>query len=238
MKKIIALCVMGVFLAYSAESLAVKRYGENFCGDARFTCIKVKRGQSWEKLWPNSYQREVVKRLNRINMRLRPGMVIAVPKKLDQLTINDIAPFPDTIEPRNEKTIVVNPAALAWGAYDKDGRLIHWGPMSGGKVHCRDIGRGCRTKVGNFHVYHRDGAKCFSKKFPVGGGGAPMPYCMFFKGGYALHASKEVPGYHASHGCVRIFYNDAKWLNKHFIDLPSERRGTTGTNVIVNPYDV
>ena len=40
---------------------------------------------------------------------------------------------------------------------------------------------------------------------------------MFFHGGFALHGSYEVPGYHASHGCVRMFVNDAKWLNEEFV---------------------
>lgn len=55
-----------------------------------------------------------------------------------------------------------------------------------------------------------------------------MPYCMFFKGGYAIHAS-DVPGYNASHGCVRVFYEDAEWLNREFADI--------GTSVIVRPYE-
>ena len=236
MKKIIALSLFCIFSFGLTDVYAVKRYGENFCGDPRFTCMRIKSGQTWQKLWPNEYQREVVKRLNRINMRLRPGMVIAVPNKLPVLTLNDISPFPKYIKATKEKLIIVEPSALAWGAYDEDGRLRHWGPMSGGKAYCSDIGRNCRTILGNFAVYRKDDAKCFSKAFPVGRGGAKMPYCMFFKGGYALHASDEVPGYHASHGCVRIFLNDAKWLNEQFIETPSADNNFVGTKVIINPY--
>jgi lipoprotein-anchoring transpeptidase ErfK/SrfK len=39
---------------------------------------------------------------------------------------------------------------------------------------------------------------------------------MFFHRGYALHGSYDVPGYNASHGCVRMFVKDAKWLNQEF----------------------
>ena len=64
----------------------------------------------------------------------------------------------------------------------------------------------------HFYVFHKKGANCISKKYPVGEGGAPMPFCMFFYGGYAMHAS-FLPGYHASHGCIRMFYEDAKiWI--------------------------
>ena len=54
-----------------------------------------------------------------------------------------------------------------------------------------------------------------------------MPFCMFFYHGYAMHAS-YLPGYHASHGCIRLFYEDAEWLNKNFVDM-----GRRGTKVIV-----
>ncbi|HRE32879.1 MAG TPA: L,D-transpeptidase, partial [Candidatus Berkiella sp.] len=53
--------------------------------------------------------------------------------------------------------------------------------------------------------------------YPVGKGGAPMPYCMFFHGGYALHGSNSVPSYNASHGCVRMAPEDAQWLNEDFV---------------------
>ena len=55
-----------------------------------------------------------------------------------------------------------------------------------------------------------------------------MPYCMFFKGGFAMHGSSGVPGYNASHGCVRLFVDDAQWLNQDFADI--------GTQVIILPY--
>ena len=56
-----------------------------------------------------------------------------------------------------------------------------------------------------------------------------MPFCMYFHGGYALHGSSEVPGYNASHGCVRMFTQDAEWLNKKFISIG----GNKSTEVII-----
>lgn len=35
---------------------------------------------------------------------------------------------------------------------------------------------------------------------------------MYFRGGYAVHGSRSVPGYPASHGCVRVSYVDEDWL--------------------------
>ncbi len=49
-----------------------------------------------------------------------------------------------------------------------------------------------------------------------------MPYCMFFHGGYALHGSYELPGYNASHGCVRMYKADAEWLNQSFLRIGSK----------------
>ena len=60
-----------------------------------------------------------------------------------------------------------------------------------------------------------------------------MPYCMHFWRGIALHGSEEVPGYSASHGCVRLFIQDARWLNEEFVDLPGAG-GKIGTRVIIN----
>ena len=53
---------------------------------------------------------------------------------------------------------------------------------------------------------------------------------------YALHGSFTVPGHRDSHGCIRLFTEDAKWLNKEFIDLP--KKGQKGTLVIIDKHKV
>lgn len=233
MKKIIFI-ILSVVIVFNLPVHATKRYGTNFCNQPDFDCITVKKGQTWEKLFPDPYQRQVVRRLNRMNTRLWAGLVIAVPKNLSTVDLMNLSPFPRNIQAPGEKLIVVDPNSLAFGAYDPDGYLVHWGPISGGQIFCGDVGKKCRTVSGKYRVYHKDGAQCESKIFPIGRGGAPMPYCMYFHGGFALHGSQEVPGYHASHGCVRIFQEDAQWLNEKFVDLPSD--GQVGTQVIINSY--
>lgn len=61
--------------------------------------------------------------------------------------------------------------------------------------------RGYRTPVGTFRPYwlnknHRSSIY----------NGAPMPYSVFFRGGYAIHGTNEVSrlGRPVSHGCVRL----------------------------------
>ncbi len=134
-----------------------------------------------------------------------------------------VAP-PEKIESTN--IINVNLAHGTWGAYDSEGNLVQSGHVSGGKSFCPDINKKCKTVTGTFKVYEKRGGNCKSKIFPVGKGGAPMPYCMFFHEGFALHGSNAVPNYNASHGCVRMSSKDAQWLNQNFVNV-----GTTRVNV-------
>ena len=50
----------------------------------------------------------------------------------------------------------------------------------------------------------------YSKKY----NNAPMPYSVFFRGGYAVHGTKSIKrlGRRASHGCVRLHTRHAKKL--------------------------
>jgi hypothetical protein len=184
----------------------------------------------WKSLWPDDREREIVRKLNRLNIRIRIGMIIAVPSDMTGKTYMDYAPFPDQIYTSGQKLITWDPAELAWAAYDENGRLVRWGPGVGGKDYCPDVKRSCRTVVGDdFKILYKAGANKRSDKYPVGGGGAPMPYYMpFYTSDYGFHGSPNVPGRHASHGCVRLFTPDAKWLNRKFAEK--------GTWVIVKPY--
>jgi lipoprotein-anchoring transpeptidase ErfK/SrfK len=138
--------------------------------------------------------------------------------------------FPAQREATGRKVFVFDPKATAWAAYDATGNRVKTGSASGGKDFCEDIGRPCHTVTGTFKVYSKKGAECRSSIYPIEThGGAKMPYCMHFNGGYSIHAAYEVPNYNASHGCVRVLPSAAKWLNENFIDV--------GTTVIVKPYN-
>lgn len=227
MKKTMTLLLSAALLTASVSVFAeVKYYGKELCSYSGFTCIQIKSGDTWAKLFPNKRDRELVKRLNRTNIALRFRSWIVVPTDLKNITNFDMSPFPLQIEAPGKKLVLVNLGRQAFAAYNPDGRLVHWGPISGGRDWCEDVGRPCRTAIGTHKFFRKQGASCQSSKFPIEtNGGAPMPYCMHYFGGYALHGS-TLPGYHASHGCVRLFYDDAKWLNKHFIDI--------GTKVVVS----
>lgn len=125
-------------------------------------------------------------------------------------------------------TFVYNPRTLTWSAINDNGRVIRSGRGSGGKGYCPDIRRSCRTPTGVYRIWSKGGLGCKSSRYPVGRGGAPMPYCMFFSKYYAVHGSYDVPGYNASHGCVRVRPGDAAWLSRNFMRI--------GTRVVIKPY--
>lgn len=135
--------------------------------------------------------------------------------------------LPQSIQ-THEKTVLVDPNVHAWGAYSADGNLVHAGLVTAGSNYCPDIGRPCRTGVGTFRINSLGSESCKSTLYPVGRGGAPMPYCMFFNRNQALHGSYEVVEGNISHGCVRMEVSDAEWLRFNFANV--------GTKVIVRPY--
>lgn len=210
---------------------------DTWCDQPGYQCLRVRGGQSWSSLFPDEKDRGIVMRINHRNGQLYAGLVLAVPNNLEFSDLLDYSPFPRNIDSTDEKLVVVDLNKNAWGAYDHDGTLIRWGPATGGKDYCRDINHGCRTKAGAYRVYSLGNSNCVSSKFPVPEGGAPMPYCMFFNGGQALHGSPGgVVRGNESHGCVRLFVQDAEWLRYDFIDPPRAENRFRGTKVLVLPY--
>ncbi len=59
---------------------------------------------------------------------------------------------------------------------------------------------------------------------------APMPYAIFFRGGYAVHGTYEIKrlGRRASHGCVRLHPNNAATLFSLV-----QREGFKNTRIII-----
>jgi len=137
--------------------------------------------------------------------------------------------FPEKRAGSGRKVFIFDPKLTAWAAYDAQGNRIQTGRASGGADFCEDIGRSCRTVTGKYRVYSKKDADCRSSKYPIEtNGGARMPYCMHFHGGYSIHAAYDVPNYNASHGCIRVLPSAAQWLNQNFIDV--------GTTVEVRSY--
>ncbi len=136
--------------------------------------------------------------------------------------------MPKSINPSGENAIVVDPNVHAWGAYNAEGELLRGGLATSGADWCPDIHRRCHTRSGTFRIQSLGAASCKSSIYPLGRGGAPMPYCMFFDGSQGLHGSYELRDGNASHGCVRLPVDDAEWIRFQFAHI--------GTKVIVKSY--
>ena len=69
--------------------------------------------------------------------------------------------------------------------------------------------RGYRTPIGSWHPT-RTHKMWYSRKYHM----SPMPYSIFFLGGYAVHGTNAVKrlGKPASHGCIRLHTKNAKRL--------------------------
>ncbi|ACJ18266.1 L,D-transpeptidase [Coxiella burnetii] len=202
------------FPAESAKSF----YGRELCHAKGYHCIKIKMGDTWQKLFPDEKERQLVMRLNRMNMPVSLRPWILVPDNLSEITYHDVSPLPLKLNTKGKKLLLINLREHAFAAYDPQGNLVHWGPISAGKGICAD-GENCETVTGKFRIFRVHGENCKSGKYPIEtNGGAPMLYCMFFYRGWAIHGS-TLPGYHNSHGCVRLFHEDAKWLNQFFIKI-------------------
>jgi hypothetical protein len=232
--------LLGFMLMLPLSAIAGKRSGFYAdCDSDVYTCMRVRSGQSWESLFPDDREREIIMRINHRNSQLWSGLTLKVPNNLAFSDLLDYSPFPRQIEAPREKLIVFDPKRYAWAAYDAEGSLVRWGPATGGKSWCADIDEACHTKEGRFRIFSMGDSSCVSSKFPIPDGGAPMPYCMYFNGGQALHGSPGgVMRGNESHGCVRMFVSDAEWLRYEFIDPPDDNNDYRGTEVIVLPYNI
>lgn len=228
-------CWLGMIFMMSQAAYA-RMYGQMLCHEDGFHCQRVKSHQSWQILWPDIHERDIVMRINRMNTQLYPGIVLAVPNDLSRATVMDFSPYPKQINAPQEKILIIDTAHLAWGAYAADGSLVKWGPVSTGADYCQDIDEPCYTHAGSYRIFSLGSSDCISRKFPLPDGGAPMPYCMYFNNGQALHGEPNgLPGYNASHGCVRLYVNDAEWLRYSFIEGPNSSNDYRGTKIVIVP---
>lgn len=220
-----------------ANLIFARQYGQILCKSPGYLCKRIKRGQSWGSLYPDAHERDIVMRINRMNTQVWAGMVIAVPENLEEADIMELSPFANKIPSPGEKLIVIDPSVNAWGAYNPEGTLVRWGPAAAGSDWCRDIDEPCHTHPGSFRIFSLGSSDCISHKFPLPKGGAPMPYCMYFNNGQALHGEpRGLPGFNASHGCVRLYVNDAEWLRYDFAEGPDASNNFRGTHVLVKEY--
>jgi lipoprotein-anchoring transpeptidase ErfK/SrfK len=101
---------------------------------------------------------------------------------------------------KHEKFILINRRLQYIGLYER-GKLTHIFPISSGTSKA--------TPLRNFVVNHMD-EQHYSKKYD-----SPMDHALNIGGDYYIHEG-IVPGYAASHGCIRMFPLDARFLFYHW----------------------
>jgi hypothetical protein len=145
-----------------------------------------------------------------------------------QNVYEDYSSLPERIQAPGERMFIFSPRKLRWAAYDADGYQVAAGKANGGSNFCAELGRPCHTPVGTFRVQAKGDVTCKSRRFPLGVGGAAMPYCMYFGSGFAIHGSPYISDNNTSHGCIRVHTPAAAWLSRYFL--------APGTKVMVLPY--
>ena len=86
---------------------------------------------------------------------------------------------------------------------------------------------GYRTPPGSYRVRRME-RMWYSRKYDM----SPMPYALFFRGGYAIHGTYSVGqlGRPASHGCVRLSPGNARTLFRLVQEHGGARVVVTGSS--------
>jgi L,D-transpeptidase catalytic domain len=153
-----------------------------------------------------------------------PGLLVPLAWSDDPLTYS---PFPMTwpAAERYTKSIVVHQAMQAFGAYE-NGKLVRWGPVSTGR-------KETPTPDGQFSLTWR----ARSRRSTDNEDWLLEWYFNFVnERGVSFHLF-DLPGYPASHACVRLLLRDAQWLYGwgEQWSLDDDRREVmmTGTPVLI-----
>lgn len=143
----------------------------------------------------------IVLRINRLDRKhLRGAASLIVPDETFDLA--SVSPLPRKLEAARSipKLLLVSRQAQAFGAYEF-GELVRWGPTSTGK-------KSTPTPAGLFHTNwrKRETRSSVNQSWI-------LPWCFNIDNmtGVAFHKF-DLPGYPASHGCVRLLEEDAKWV--------------------------
>jgi hypothetical protein len=153
-----------------------------------------------------------------------PGLVVPVTWSDDPLAYS---PFPvvwAAAEP-HEKAIVVHQPMQAFAAYEQ-GRLVRWGPVSTGR-------KETATPEGAFNLTWR----ARSRRSTDNQDWLLEWYFNFVNArGISFHLF-DLPGYPASHACVRLLLRDAQWLygwgRQWTLDETRRNVVTPGTPVLI-----
>jgi hypothetical protein len=144
-------------------------------------------------------------RVNRVDLgHVRAGDTLAVP--VPPIAVDSVwsaySPFPLSLAAAalHTKLILISLRVQALAAYES-GRLVHWAPTSSGR-------KAMPTPIGLYHTNWKsrrrnstvDEAWILEWAFNIEN-----------RSGISLH-KYDLPGYPASHSCVRLLEDDARWI--------------------------
>ncbi|WP_312390082.1 L,D-transpeptidase [Chryseobacterium sp.] len=150
----------------------------------------------------NERERYAILALNRLDSKNKWNSdTLVVPAKIDT-TLMSYSPFPMQLDVLSgvKKFVVFSYPLQAYGVYT-DGTLVKWGPTSMGK-------KTAKTKTGlTFANWKKQLAiSTVSSEWKL-----PYNFNIFNLDGIGWH-QYDLPGYPASHSCLRLLMKDAKWL--------------------------
>jgi hypothetical protein len=166
----------------------------------------------------------ILYKINRRDIKhLKEGDSVVVPNGSDNEM--DYSPFPLSLSDSTLKIIFVDRRIQAFAAYDS-GRLVRWGPTSTGK-------KSTPTPEG---LYHTNWKSKETHSTVNGDWVLKWYFNLDNLEGVSLH-EYELPGYPASHSCVRLLTEDAFWIynwaDQWKLSPDRSKVDTTGTPVIV-----
>jgi len=176
--------------------------------------------------------KRIIFALNRIDPgRFRVGSKLVIPDTL----VDDLmkySPFPKNLEILNSipKTLLISQRIQGFALYE-NGKLIRWGPVSSGKE---------TTPTPNGLHYANYKTKL---KISTVDAAWEMPYYFNFMNSYGVGIHEYIlPGYPASHACVRLYNEDARfiydWAQQWKLDNSGQKIKKNGTPFMVfGEYD-
>ncbi len=150
----------------------------------------------------NEDERDIILAINRISSSvIRKGKVLVMPDTLLPSML-DYSPYPGTLPGFDSipKLILISLRIQAFAIYE-NGWLTRWGPVSSGK-------KSTPTPAGLFHTNFKAEVKISSENSDWI---MPWYFNFYARRGIAMH-QYFLPGYPASHACVRMQEKDAKWI--------------------------
>ena len=150
----------------------------------------------------NERERYAILALNRLDSRSKWNAdTLVVPKEIDT-TLMSYSPFPMQIDVLSgvKKFVIFSYPIQAYAVYT-NGTLVKWGPTSMGK-------KSAQTKRGLTFANWKKKLAISTVKSEWK---LPYNFNIWNTEGIGWH-QYDLPGYPASHSCLRLLMNDAKWL--------------------------